>query len=51
MADEVLVMKDGAIVEQACADEILERPREAYTKRLIGAVPRGYAAVARAGAS
>jgi peptide/nickel transport system ATP-binding protein len=49
MADEVLVMKDGAIVEQASADEILERPREAYTKRLIGAVPRGVAA--RAGTS
>ena len=42
MADEVLVMKDGEIVEQAGVEEILERPRQEYTRRLIGAIPRGY---------
>ncbi len=42
MADEVLVMKDGDVVEQASVAEILEHPREDYTKRLLGAVPRGY---------
>ncbi|NUZ04426.1 ABC transporter ATP-binding protein [Piscinibacter koreensis] len=42
MADEVLVMKDGAIVEHASADAILERPQQEYTRRLIGAIPRGY---------
>ena len=42
MADEVLVMKDGIVVEQASAAAILERPREDYTRRLIGAVPRGW---------
>jgi peptide/nickel transport system ATP-binding protein len=46
MADEVLVMKDGAVVEQADAETILRAPREAYTKRLLEAVPRGYRAAA-----
>ncbi len=46
MADEVLVMQDGEVVEQASAKDILERPREAYTKRLLAAVPRGYRAAA-----
>ncbi|CAN5594006.1 ABC transporter ATP-binding protein [soil metagenome] len=44
MADEVLVMKDGAVVEQASAEEILTRPQQEYTKRLLSAVPRGYVA-------
>ena len=42
MADEVLVMKDGVVVEQASVEQILEAPREDYTKRLLGAIPRGY---------
>ena len=42
MADEVLVMKDGDVVEQASVADILEHPREDYTKRLLGAIPRGY---------
>jgi peptide/nickel transport system ATP-binding protein len=44
ISDEVLVMKDGVVVEQAGAEEILAAPREEYTKRLLAAVPRGYAA-------
>ena len=46
MADEVLVMQDGDVVEQAPVTDILERPREAYTKRLLAAIPRGYRAAA-----
>lgn len=46
MADEVLVMKDGQVVEQAGVEQILEAPREEYTRRLLGAVPRGYKAAA-----
>ena len=46
MADEVLVMKDGEVVEQAGAEQILESPREEYTRRLLGAIPRGYRAAA-----
>jgi peptide/nickel transport system ATP-binding protein len=42
MADEVLVMKDGEIVEQASAERILEHPEQEYTRRLIGAIPRGW---------
>ena len=44
ISDEVLVMKDGAVVEQASAEQILAAPREDYTKRLLAAVPRGYRA-------
>jgi peptide/nickel transport system ATP-binding protein len=43
MADEVLVMKDGEVVEQAGVEAILQHPQQDYTRRLIGAVPRGYA--------
>ncbi|HET9647046.1 MAG TPA: ATP-binding cassette domain-containing protein, partial [Microlunatus sp.] len=39
MADRVLVMKDGRIVESGTADEIFNRPIEAYTVQLLNAVP------------
>ena len=42
ISDEVLVMKDGRVVEQAGAEQILAAPREEYTKRLLAAIPRGY---------
>ena len=42
MADEVLVMKDGQVVEQAGVEQILHAPREEYTRRLLEAAPRGY---------
>ena len=44
MADEVLVMKDGEVVEQASVERILDAPVQEYTKRLLGAIPRGYRA-------
>jgi peptide/nickel transport system ATP-binding protein len=46
ISDDVLVMKDGEVVERASAEEILAAPREAYTKRLLAAIPRGYRAAA-----
>jgi peptide/nickel transport system ATP-binding protein len=46
ISDEVLVMKDGVVVEQASAEQILAAPREDYTKRLLAAIPRGYRAAA-----
>ena len=41
MADDVLVMKDGAVVEQGRAEQIIEQPQHDYTRRLLAAVPRG----------
>ncbi|MEQ1804101.1 MAG: dipeptide ABC transporter ATP-binding protein [Burkholderiaceae bacterium] len=46
MADDVLVMKDGEVVEHASVEQILDAPREEYTRRLLGAIPRGYRAAA-----
>ena len=46
MADEVLVMRDGEVVEQASVSQILESPQQEYTRRLLGAIPRGYRAAA-----
>jgi microcin C transport system ATP-binding protein len=37
MAHEVLVMKDGAILESGTVDEVLARPRNAYTQALVAA--------------
>ncbi len=42
ISDEVLVMKDGQVVEQASAAQILAAPEQDYTKRLLAAIPRGY---------
>ncbi len=44
ISDEVLVMKDGAVVEQASAAQILAAPQQDYTRRLLSAVPRGWVA-------
>ena len=46
MADEVLVMKDGEVVEQAAVEQILQHPQQDYTRRLLDAIPRGFAAAA-----
>jgi peptide/nickel transport system ATP-binding protein len=40
IADEVAVMRDGAIVEQGPCAEVLGRPQQAYTRELLAAVPR-----------
>ncbi len=42
ISDEVLVMKDGQVVEQASAAQILAAPQQDYTRRLLSAVPRGW---------
>ena len=39
IADRVVVMQHGRVVEQGTRDEVLMRPREAYTKMLVAAVP------------
>ena len=40
VADRIIVMNRGRIVEQGAADEVLKNPKEAYTKRLMASVPR-----------
>ena len=40
IADRVVVMRQGVVVEQGSADEVLNRPQHAYTRSLIDAVPR-----------
>ncbi len=37
MAHEVLVMKDGLVVERGSVDEVLNLPQQAYTKLLVAA--------------
>lgn len=40
IADQVVVMEKGILVEQGTANEVLERPAHPYTRKLIAAVPR-----------
>ena len=37
MADFVIVMKDGAMVEQGSVEDIMDNPREQYTRNLMAA--------------
>ncbi|MFP6683106.1 MAG: ABC transporter ATP-binding protein, partial [Polyangiaceae bacterium] len=41
LADRIMVMKDGKIVEQGPSDELLNDPQHPYTQRLLAAVPGG----------
>ncbi|MFN8049025.1 MAG: ABC transporter ATP-binding protein [Ancrocorticia sp.] len=41
LADDVVVMEQGRIVEKATADELFSNPQEKYTRELIDAVPGG----------
>jgi len=39
VADRVVVMQDGRIVEQGSRDDIFDRPQHDYTKALLAATP------------
>jgi peptide/nickel transport system ATP-binding protein len=39
VADELVVMRAGQIVERGPADELLEDPQHPYTRELLAAVP------------
>ncbi|WP_416383998.1 ABC transporter ATP-binding protein [Roseateles microcysteis] len=42
ISDEVLVMQNGDVVEQNHTQALLAAPQQEYTRKLLGAVPRGY---------
>ncbi len=42
IADRMLVMHNGQIIEQGDADNIYTTPQQDYTKRLIAAIPSAY---------
>ena len=42
MADDMLVMSNGEIVERGLSEAIYENPQHEYTKRLLGSIPRGF---------
>ncbi|MNX63827.1 Glutathione import ATP-binding protein GsiA [compost metagenome] len=39
VADRVVVMRDGGIVEQGTRDAVFDRPQEEYTRSLLSAIP------------
>ncbi|CAB3811997.1 ABC transporter ATP-binding protein [Achromobacter sp. SIMBA_011] len=39
VADRVVVMRDGGIVEQGTRDTVFDQPREEYTRSLLSAIP------------
>ena len=40
MADKVLILHDGEIMEYGATGEVFEHPRSEYTKKLLVAVPK-----------
>jgi peptide/nickel transport system ATP-binding protein len=46
MADDILVMNKGEIVERGTAEAIYANPQHPYTKQLLAAIPRGYSGAA-----
>jgi peptide/nickel transport system ATP-binding protein len=39
IADDVLVMQDGKVVEAASVTKVFDDPQEAYTRKLLDAIP------------
>ncbi|CAN5382766.1 ABC transporter ATP-binding protein [soil metagenome] len=48
MADDILVMNQGEVVERGSSDQIYESPQHPYTKRLLGSIPKGHVMAAAA---
>ncbi len=49
MADRMLVMRNGAIVEQGTSDKVFNKPEHAYTRELLASVPHLGSRVGEAG--
>jgi ABC-type glutathione transport system ATPase component len=45
MADHIMVMKDGRVVERGNVEEIFHNPQQDYTRSLIAAIPQSAKAV------
>jgi peptide/nickel transport system ATP-binding protein len=44
LADEVIVLHNGQIVEQGEAIDVIRNPKDDYTRRLVEAIPNPFAA-------
>jgi len=42
ISDQVMVMSDGDVIEVANSDDIYLNPQQEYTRKLLGAIPRGW---------
>ena len=42
MSDQMIVMKQGEIVERGAAADIYANPQHPYTQELLGAIPKGW---------
>ena len=40
LADRILVMKEGKIVEEGSRDQIFQNPQHPYTQKLLRAIPK-----------
>ena len=38
LCDRVMIMRDGALVEEGPTAQVIRQPREAYTKKLVDSV-------------
>ena len=45
MADRVLIMKDGHVMEEGDKEGLMSHPRSSYTRRLINSFPKGEAVI------
>ncbi|MCA3017625.1 MAG: ABC transporter ATP-binding protein [Rhodocyclaceae bacterium] len=42
ISDQVMVMSEGDVIEVANSDEIYLHPKQEYTKKLLGSIPKGW---------
>ena len=42
LADRIIVLKNGSIVEENSSEELIQNPKEEYTKQLVKAASPGW---------